>query len=144
MRRPRLLLLLALASLALALPTQALAASDFKFSVLQNVCQAGGGDFDYGHHRLKVRVEEQGMSGANKFTLDAKVLHRKMSGGEWSKEFDWDRFRVTFPNDEDNYFHVRWFSYDPKHKGLHKIVIVVRVWHDRTLLASRTISGTAC
>ena len=144
MRPPRLLLLLALATLALALPTHALAASDFKFYVLQNVCQANGGDFDKGHHRLKVRVEEQGQSGANKFTLDAKVMHRKVNGGEWTREFSWDRFRVTFPDDEDSYFHVRWFSYDPKHKGLHKIVIVVRVWHDRTLLASRTISGTAC
>ncbi|MEP7159426.1 MAG: hypothetical protein ABI797_08350, partial [Chloroflexota bacterium] len=110
MRRPTLLLLLTLASLALCLPSQALAASDFKFSVLQDVCQANGGDFDRGHHRLKVRVEEQGMSGANKFTLDAKVLHRRASGGEWTKEFTWDRFRVTFPNDGDYYFHVRWFA----------------------------------
>jgi hypothetical protein len=144
MRRHSFLLLLLVASLALCLPTQALAASDFKFSVLQDVCQANGGDFDHGHHRLKVRVEEQGQSGANKFTLDAKVLHRKVSGGEWTTEFRWDRFKVIFPNDNDNYFHVRWFSYDPKHKGLHKIVVVIRVWHDKQVLASRTINGTAC
>jgi hypothetical protein len=112
--------------------------------VLQDVCQANGGEFDHGHHRLKVRVEEQGKSGANKFTLDAKVLHRKANGGDWTTEFTWDRFKVTFPNDSDSYFHVRWFSYDPKNKGLHKIVVVIRVWHDKTVLASRTIEGTAC
>lgn len=143
MRRPRLLLLLALATIVLALPGQTLAASDFKFRVLQDVCQANGGDFDHGHHRLKVRVEEQGTSGANKFTLDAKVLHRK-TNGDWETEFRWDRFKVTFPNDGDSYFHVRWFSYDPKNNGLHKVVVVIRVWHDKQVLASRTINGTTC
>lgn len=143
MRRPRLLLLLALATLALCLPTQALAASDFNFSMLQDVCQANGGDFDRGHHRLKVRVEEQGKSDANKFTLDAKVLHRT-ANGDWETEFRWDRFKVTFPNDSDSYFHERWFRYDPKNKGLHKIVAVIRIWHDKTVLASKTFTGKTC
>jgi molybdopterin biosynthesis enzyme len=144
MRPSRPLLLMALATIVLALPGQTLAASDFNFRVLQDVCRANGGDFDRGRHRLKVRVEEQGKSGANRFTLDAKVLHRKANGGEWTSEYTWDRFKVTFPNDADSYYHERWFRYDPKDRGLHKIVVVIRVWRNQTVLAARTINGTAC
>jgi len=129
----------------LALPGPALAApDDFKFTVLRNVCRDGGGDFGNGHQVLKVRVEEHGLSGANKFTLDARVRHRKASGGQWQTEYTWDRFKVKFPNDDNSYYHTRWFSYDPNDKGLHKIVVVIRVWHNRQVLASRTIVGKTC
>jgi hypothetical protein len=144
MTRPRLATLLALACAILLLPGHALAAGEFKFRILQDTCQAGGGDFGRGHHRLKVRVEEEGKSGATKFTLHAKVLHRKASGGEWTTEFTWDRVKVTFPNDSASYYHERWFSYDPKDKGLHKIVVLIRVWQGSERLASRTLSGSAC
>jgi hypothetical protein len=144
MNRLRLPLLLILASLALALPGTAQAASDFKFLIVKDICQANGGDFGEGHHKLTVRVEEQGKSGATKFTLDARVMHRKKSGGEWTREFEWDRYRATFPNDSDSYFHQRYFAYDPKDGGLHKIVVVIRVWQGSSLLASRTLNGTAC
>jgi hypothetical protein len=143
-RRPLLLLAFASLVLALTLPGSALAAGDFKFRVLKDVCQANGGDFGRGHHRLKVRVEEMGKSGANKFTLDAKVLHRKPGSSKWTTEFSWERFKSVFPNDGDNYFHWRWFSYDPKNTGLHKIIVVIKIWHNRQLLASRTLSGDAC
>ena len=143
-RRPTLLLALASLVLALTLPGSALAASDFKFRVLKDVCQASGGDFDRGHHRLKVRVVELGKSGANKFTLDAKVLHRKPGSGTWTTEFSWERFKATFPDDSNNYFHTRWFSYDPKNSGLHRIVVVIKIWHNRQVLASRTLRGDAC
>jgi len=114
----------------LALPGPALAApDDFKFTVLRNVCRDGG---------------EHGLSGANKFTLDARVRHRKASGGQWQTEYTWDRFKVKFPNDDNSYYHTRWFSYDPNDKGLHKIVVVIRVWHNRQVLASRTIVGKTC
>ena len=144
-RRFRLLLLaLTVAGLTLTLPVPALGAGDFKFSVIQDVCKPGGGDFDKGHHRLKVRVEEQGKSGATKFTLDAKVLPRKQSGGDWTREFKWDRFKVSFPNDTDSYFHERYFDYDPNDNGLHKVVVVIRVWAGQTVLASRTLTGSTC
>jgi hypothetical protein len=140
----RLTWVLPILALLLALPGSTLAAADFDFTILRDVCRANGGDFSRGHQVLKVRVDEYGPSGANKFTLDAKVLHRKVSGGKWTTEYTWDRFKVTFANDANSYFHARWFSYDPKDKALHRIVVVIRVWHNTRLLASKTLTGTTC
>ena len=132
------------ALVVLALPGPAVAAGDFKFTVLRDVCQANGGDHRRGHQVLKARVDETGLSGANKFTLDATVRHRKVSGGQWQDEYKWDRFKVTFPNDANSYYHTRWFSYDPNDKALHRIVVVIRVWHNQRVLASKTIVGKTC
>lgn len=142
--RLRLICLLSLALMSLVLPEPASAAADdFSFTILKDVCQASGGDFHHGHLFFKVRVDEKGASGANKFTLDAKVGHRSQ-GGARVTEYAWDRFSATFPNDAKSYFHTRWFSYDPKDGAQHRIVVWIRAWHDQQVIAKHTFIGTTC
>lgn len=121
----------------------AAAGDDFTFTILKDTCQSTGGDFDHGHLFFKVRVDEKGASGADKFTLDAKVGHRSQNGARVT-EYSWARFSATFPDDAKGYFHTRWFSYDPKDGAEHRIVVWIRVWHGQQLVAKHTLIGTTC
>ena len=137
--------LLAFAALALVVPGPAQAAPDhFQFEVLRNACKTTGGDFHHGEVLLKVRVTENGASGANKFTLSAVAQHHKHSTDTWPVEYSWDTFKVTFPNDGNSYHHTRWFAYDPKDNSEHRIVLEMKVWHNQTVLASKTVTSKSC
>ncbi len=139
------LLALALLALAIVAPGPASAApTNFQFEVLRNRCTTSGGDFSHGEVLLKVRVTENGLSGANKFTLAGVAQHYRSRTGTWRDEYTWDTFKVTFPNDANSYYHKRWFAYDPNDKHKHRIVLVIKVWHNRTVLASKTIISKSC
>ena len=136
--------LLSLLLLALVAPGTAHAADTFQFQILRNSCKTTGGDFNHGEVLLKVKVIESGMSGANKFTLAAVAQHHKMSNDSWIDEYSFSTFKVTFPNDANSYYHTRWFAYDPKDKSEHKIVVTIKVWHDKQVLASKTLTSKSC
>ena len=136
--------LLAFVTLALVAPGPAQAAGDFTFEVLRNSCKTTGGDFNHGEVLLKVRVTENGASGANKFTLAAVAQHYKNSTSSWVVEYTFDFVKVTFPDDANSYHHTRWFAYDPKDNSEHRIVVVMKVWHNKTLLASKTVTSKSC
>lgn len=137
--------LLAFAALAFVVPGPAQAApADFQFEVLRNKCKTTGGDFNHGEVLLKVRVTEIGASGANKFTLAAVAQHHKHSNNTWQQEYTWDTFKVTFPDDANSYHHTRWFAYDPKDKSEHRIVLVMKVLHNKRVLASKTVTSKSC
>lgn len=143
-RRAGLLALTLLVLAAMAPGPASAAPSDFEFNVLRNRCTTSGGDFGRGEVLLKVRVTEIGLSGANKFTLSAVAQHYKARTDTWVNEYSWNTFKVTFPNDANSYHHTRWFAYDPKDRRKHQIVLVVKVWHNRKVLASRTITSKSC
>jgi hypothetical protein len=139
------LLALALLTFSLVAPGPASAApGDFEFKVLRNSCTTSGGDFQHGEVLLKLRVTENGLSGANKFTLAAVAQHYRSSNDTWQTEYTWDAFKVTFPNDANSYYHTRWFAYDPNDKSKHQIVVVIKVWHNKTVLESKTIISRSC
>lgn len=139
------LLALSLLAFAVVAPGSATAApTDFEFSVLRNRCTTTGADFGHGEVLLKVRVTENGLSGANKFTLSAVAQHYKARTDTWQDEYTWETFKVTFPNDANSYYHTRWFAYDPNDRHKHRIVLVIKVRHNRAVLASRTITSKAC
>ena len=142
LRRAALMSLVLLALVAPA-PTQA-APGDYKFEVLKNSCTDTGKDFGHGEVLLKVKVSENGSSGANKFTLAAIVEHYKASTDSWVTEYTWDTVKVTFPDDANSYYHVRWFAYDPKENKEHRIVLKMKIWHNKQLLASRTVTSRSC
>jgi hypothetical protein len=129
--------------LAVVAPSTAQATDTFQFQILRNSCKTTGGDFNHGEVLLKVKVMENGPSGANKFTLAAVAQHQK-SNGSWINEYTWDTYKVTFPNDANSYYHTRWFAYDPKDKAEHHIVVVIKVWHDKQVLASKTFTSKSC
>jgi hypothetical protein len=131
-------------ALVLALPYSALTASKFSVTVERDVCQSGAGKYGYGHGQLRVRVIEYGKSGANKFTYLARVWHRGLHRTEWSKEYVWPRSDMAFPNNRASYWNSRSFSYDPKHDAYHRIVVIVRAWHNDELLFSRSVYGAIC
>jgi len=136
--------LLALLLVALVAPSTARAADTFTFTVLRNACVRKGHDFNHGEVLLKVKVQENGASGANKFTLAAVAQHSNPKQGTWTTEYTFANVTVTFPNDANSYYHERWFAYDPKNKSVHDIVVVIKVWHNKKLLASKTITSKAC
>lgn len=139
------MLALSLLAFAVVAPGPASAAPvDFQFKILRNGCTTSGGDFGHGEVLLKVRVTENGLSGANKFTLAAVAQHYKARTDTWQTEYTWDTFKVTFPNDVNSYHHTRWFAYDPNDKKTHQIVVVMKVWHNKTVLASKTITSKSC
>jgi hypothetical protein len=138
------LLALALLAAAIVAPGPASAAGEFEFNILRNRCTATGGDFGHGELLFKVKVTENGLSGANKFTLAAVAQHYKARTDTWQTEYTWDTFKVTFPNDANSYYHKRWFAYDPNDKHKHRIVVVIKVWHNRTVLASKALTSKAC
>lgn len=142
MRRMGLLGLLLLALVAPA-PTRA-APGDFSFEVLRNSCTNTGKDFGHGEVLLKVKVKENGASGANKFTLAAVAQHYKPRTDTWITEYTFDTVKVKFPDDANSYYHTRWFAYDPKEGKEHRIVLVMKIWHNRQVLASRTVTSKGC
>ena len=138
-------LALSLLAFAVVAPGPASAApTDFEFKLRVNSCKTSGGDFNHGEVLLKVRVTENGLSGANKFTLAAVAQHYRPHTDTWQNEYTWDTFKVTFPNDANSYFHRRWFAYDPSDNGKHRIVLVIKIWHNKTVLASKTITSKSC
>jgi hypothetical protein len=141
-RRAGLLSLALLAFIAPA-PTQA-DPGDFVFEVLRNRCVNTGKDFGHGEVLLKVKVKENGASGANKFTLAAVAQHLKPSTGTWVNEYTFDFVKVTFPDDANSYYHERWFAYDPKESKEHRIVLVMKILHNKQVLASRTVTSKSC
>jgi hypothetical protein len=141
-RRGGLLSLVLLALVAPA-PTQA-APGDFSFEVLRNSCTDTGKDFGHGEVLLKVKVKENGASGANKFTLAAVAQHYRASTNSWVTEYTWDKFKTTFPDDANSYYHVRWFAYDPKEGKEHRIVLKMKILHNKQVLASRTVISKSC
>jgi hypothetical protein len=138
--------LLALASVALAAvaPGPTSATDQFQFEIRRNSCTTSGGDFHHGEVLLKVRVTENGLSGANKFTLAAVAQHYKSSTDTWQDEYTFDTVRVVFPNDANSYRHTRWFAYDPNNDQKHRIVVTIKVWHKKTVLASKTLTSKSC
>lgn len=137
--------LVAFALLAFAGPGPAQAApSDFTFEVLRNACTNTGKDFGFGEVLLKVRITENGASGANKFTLAAVAEHHKKSTDTWVTEYTFNRVKVTFPDDANSYHHTRWFAYDPKEGKQHRIVLVMKILHNKQVLASRTVTSKSC
>ena len=136
--------LLSLVLIALVAPTVARATDTFQFEIRRNSCTTSGGDFHHGEVLIKVKVTENGLSGANKFTLAAVGQHHKTSNDTWITEYTFSTFKVTFPNDSNSYYHTRWFAYDPKDKNEHKIVVVIKVWHNNSVLASKTLTSKSC
>ena len=137
------LLSLVLFGLVAPAPTQA-APGDFTFNVLKNSCTDAGKDFGHGEVLLKVKVSENGASGANKFTLKAVAQHFKPSTQTWVDEYSFDPVKVTFPDDSNSYYHTRWFAYDPKEGKEHRIVLVMKILHNKQVLASRTVTSRSC
>ncbi|HUP83724.1 MAG TPA: hypothetical protein VM284_06010 [Candidatus Limnocylindria bacterium] len=136
--------LLALLLIGMVAPGTARATETFQFQVLRNSCTDSGGDFGKGEVLLKVKVVENGASGANKFTLAAIAQHHRQSNDTWITEFEFDHVKVTFPDDANSYNHTRWFAYDTKDKSEHRIVVVMKVLHNKQVLASRTVVSRSC
>jgi hypothetical protein len=136
--------LLALLLAALTVPGTARAADTFQFNILRNSCTATGHDFNHGEILFKVKVTENGASGANKFTLAAVAQHHKASNNTWITELTFDNVKVTFLEDANSYYHRRWYAYDPKDKSEHRIVVTIKVWHNKTVLASKTLTSKSC
>lgn len=136
--------LLAVVLAALVAPSTAHAADVATFQIRRNNCTTSGGDFHHGEVLFKVKVTENGASGANKFTLTAHGQHHRASNHTWINEYAFDPVKVTFPDDAASYYHKRWYAYDPNDKSEHRIQVVIKVWHNKTLLASRTLTSKSC
>jgi aspartate/tyrosine/aromatic aminotransferase len=144
-RRFALLWTMVVLGAALALPaTTAAGSGDFSYTIKSNTCSSSGGQHGYGHIYFKVKLQEMGHSGANKFTFDAKVQHRNLGSSHWSTEWTWSRFTYTFADNGNSTWYTRWYSYDPDEYAWHRIVMTLKVWDGGYLLASRKLNGKYC
>ena len=144
MRKRFSVLLLPVALLCVMLmPGQVLAAS-FSTTIERDTCVAGAGKYGFGQHVLRVRVIEYGKSGANRFTFTAQVWHLPLHGTTWTKEYQWQVYETTFPNNNQSYYNSRQFAYAPNHNAYHKVVVRVRALSGDTVLYSKLIHGKTC
>ena len=119
-------------------------ADTFEFTLLKTSCTTSGGDFHHGEVLLKVKVKENGASGANNFLLNAVGQHFKNSTNSWVLEYQFETVKVTFPDDANSYYHTRWFAYDPQDASKHRVVVLIKVRHDKSVLASKTLVSKTC
>ncbi len=146
MRKRLAMLVLPCALLILGLmPAQALASPSFSTTIERDTCVAGAGKYHLGQGVLRVRVIEYGKSGANRFTFVAQVWHLPIHGSNWTKEYQWQTYETTFPNNNSSYFNSRQFAYAPNHNAYHKIVVRVRALNSAgTTLYTKLIQGKTC
>jgi hypothetical protein len=129
--------------LVLVLPATTLAAT-FTYIVQEDTCSASGGDYGYGHLYFKVKLTETGNSHANKFTFTAKAQHKNLGGTRWYTDMNFGKFTYNFPSNGATNWYSRWYSYDPGDFAWHRITVTLKVWHNSTLLAKRTVHGSRC
>lgn len=145
MRKRLAVLMLPCALLGLLLvPSQVVASPSFSTTIERNTCVAGAGKYHLGQGVLRVRVIEYGKSGANRFTWMGQVWHLPIHGSTWSKEYQWPTTQTSFQDDVSSHYESRQFAYAPNHNAYHKLALRVRVWHNDTLLYSKSIVGKQC
>jgi hypothetical protein len=70
--------------------------------------------------------------------------HFKTATKPWINQYTFNKVKVKFPDDANSYYHVRWFAYDPKEGKAHRIVLVMKVLHNKQVLASKTVTSKSC
>ena len=129
--------------MAVTMATSALAVS-FNFATLKNVCETSGGAHGFGYVRLRVRVTEYGMSGANYFKVLSKTQYKNGSGWHTLINHGWNTSE-TFPNDGDNWYFIQNRRFDPDGTPdalSHRIWMRVQVWSiSQGLLAERIMKN---
>ena len=128
----------------LLMPAQVVASPSFSTTVERDTCVAGAGKYGFGQGVLRVRVIEYGKSGANRFTWMGQVWHLPIHGSTWTKEYQWPATETTFQDDATSHYESRQYAYAPNHNAYHKLALRVRVWHNDTLLFSKSIVGKQC
>jgi hypothetical protein len=130
--------------LIFVLPVSTVSAATYTYNVKSNQCSPVGGGSGYGHMYFKVRLQEYGWSGANKFTFAGKVQHKNLGGHTWRTDWNAGTFTYYFADNDDSNWYTRWWSYDPNDLAWHRFVITLKVWHNGSPLASRTLYGKVC
>jgi hypothetical protein len=141
-RRLGFLSTLAALVLVLALPGATLAAS-YTYTVTKNTCTASGGTYGYGVVHFTVKLTEYSNS-ANKFTFAGKGQRRSLGGSHWTTDYNFGTFTWHFNANSINNSYTRYFDFWPGDFAWHRIQVTLKVWHNGTLLAQKTIHGKEC
>jgi hypothetical protein len=131
--------------LAGTLATSALAAT-FSFTTVRSNCQTSGGTYGFGYVRLKVRVQENGKSGANYFRVLGKAQYKNGSGWHTLINYGWNTSE-TFPNDTDSWYYIENHRFDPDGTPdalSHRIWMKVQVWSLNNGLLEERIMKNSC
>ncbi len=131
--------------LAGTMATSALAVS-FNYTTIKSVCQTSGGAHGFGFVRLKVKVTENGKSGANYFRIVSKAQYKNDSG--WHTLVNYGQNTTeTFPNNNQSWSYElnRRFDPDGTPDALsHRIWMRVQVWSINNGLLSERIMKNSC
>ena len=146
-RRISMVVLLAVAAAAFAMPgTAAAAASPYRVAVLVDHCQSTGGAHGRGYVELKTKAREIGKSGTNVFVVLSEL--QESSGLGFSTQSTWPKeTSMTFPNNATNYFHVtdRRYDFTKNDELATRLVITVKFRNSAgKTLATRTVDGSPC
>lgn len=132
-------------AMALVLPGTVGATHAFRYEVLRSECVPAAGDPISGYMYLKVKAREIGESGANQFRVRTKVHFLYPGNTRWTLHDDrgW-QYSQWFPNDADNWYHVRaqssayWYDYP------WRIKMRVQVLSDDTGVLSESTFSQVC
>ena len=128
--------------LVLVLPGTALGAT-YTYVVTEDTCNASGGDYGYGELHFSVKLTEYSRV-ANKFTFAGNAQHREIGSTRWRNDWNFGTFSYWFASNGTNNNYTRWFKYHPGDFAWHRMKVVLKVWHNGTLLARKTVYGDYC
>ncbi len=135
------LLLTLAATLALVLPTSALAATPFRYSVTASFCEVYGGAYGEGFIEFNTKVKEIGVSGANYFRARTKMKMGKQDLVWTQSDTGWEYSR-SFPNDADNWYRLSQAHYDFEGQDwtyAFRFVTRLQVWSNKKGLLSEVV-----
>lgn len=127
-----------LMGLVLMLPTSTLAATGYTFTVVDQHCFGGGHNISF-----EVRLTAAGSTTANKLTI--KSTSQYLSAGKWHNFYKWKTNKDTFtPNGKAHSIDYSYYHQDNSSSHMWRIQSVLRAYHGKHILASKTLTSKAC
>lgn len=128
-------------AMAMALPASTAAVSPAtvgSYKVISNYCYGPGANSVY----FKAKVTAYGSTNANYLTIDSWA--QRYIGGHWQTVFNWNQFYSSYTPDGYDHWLKVWRSYQGNNSYYFRIVFNLRIWHNNTLLAAKTIHSFKC
>src|SRR6188472_63724 len=117
---------------AMMLPASTAAASGYTYKIIDNYCFGAGGN----SVQFKVKEIAQGWTPANYETIDSWA-QRKV-GSNWQRVYTWNQVHYSFAANGQNHWLTLARAYTGNNTYYFRIVFKLRIWHNNSLLASKT------
>ena len=120
--------------LAFTLPATTAAASGYTYKVVSNYCSGTTVIF-------KVKNIAAGYTKANKLTIESWAQRK---AGSWQTVYTWPKAKYKFTRNGAKHVLTAWRKFNGNDPYLNRIVMRLRAWNNRTLLASISLNSRKC